>query len=116
MVVFCNIEFDHVKGFFINGKNLKLKGICMHHDAGALGSAVPEEEIARELAALINSLDRTRPVTASLASALMSNETGYADALDVAGYNYQESRYEPDHKKYPNRPLYGNENGMTLEM
>ncbi|TFG41269.1 MAG: DUF4982 domain-containing protein, partial [Bacteroidia bacterium] len=65
---------------------------------------------------LIKSLDTTRPVTAGLASALMSNETGYADALDVAGYNYQESRYEADHKKYPKRPLYGSENGMTLEM
>lgn len=46
----------------------------------------------------------------------MSNETGYSDALDVAGYNYQESRYAADHKKYPKRPLYGSENGMTLEM
>jgi hypothetical protein len=46
----------------------------------------------------------------------MSNETGYADALDVAGYNYQEFRYAPDHKKYPTRLLYGSENGMTLEM
>ncbi len=46
----------------------------------------------------------------------MSNETGYSDALDVAGYNYQESRYEADHIKYPKRPLYGSENGMTLEM
>jgi len=73
-------------------------------------------EVARELAAVIKELDKTRPVTAGLASALMSNETGYADALDVAGYNYQESRYASDHKKYPARPLYGSENGMTLEM
>jgi hypothetical protein len=73
-------------------------------------------EVARELIAVIKELDLTRPVTAGLASALMSNETGYADALDVAGYNYQEFRYEPDHKKYPARPLYGSENGMTLEM
>jgi hypothetical protein len=73
-------------------------------------------EVARELVAVIKELDKTRPVTAGLASALMSNETGYADALDVAGYNYQEFRYDPDHKKYPARPLYGSENGMTLEM
>jgi len=73
-------------------------------------------EIARDLAAVIRELDTTRPITAGLASALMSNETGYADALDVAGYNYQEFRYAPDHKKYPARPLYGSENGMTLEM
>ncbi len=252
-VGFRTIQFDADKGFFLNGRNLKLKGICMHHDAGALGAAVPREEIARrldilkemgcnairtshnpfspdfldlcdekgflvigeafdewelpkkkwiqgwnvgtpgkqgyseyfmdwakkdlrdfiirdrnhpsiimwsignevdypndpythpildteanpqtwakfseslphadrlgevarELSALVMDLDKTRPVTAGLASALMSNETGYADALDVAGYNYQESRYEADHKKYPGRPLYGSENGMTLEM
>ncbi|MCX6333078.1 MAG: DUF4982 domain-containing protein [Bacteroidia bacterium] len=252
-VGFRTISFDADKGFYLNGKNLKLKGICMHHDAGTLGSAVPREEIARrldilkemgcnairtshnpfspdfldlcdekgflvideafdewelpkkkwlqgwnvgtpgkegyseyfkdwaksdlrdfilrdrnhpsvimwsignevdypndpythqildteanpqtwakfseslphanrlgevarELVSVIKELDTTRSVTAGLASALMSNETGYADALDVAGYNYQESRYEADHKKYPMRPFYGSENGMTLEM
>jgi hypothetical protein len=252
-VGFRDLKFDPDKGFFLNGKSMKLKGICMHHDAGTLGSAVPGEEIARrldllkemgcnairtshnpfstefldrcdekgllvigeafdewelpkkkwltgwndgtpgkegyavnfaewarrdlqdficrdrnhpsvimwsignevdypndpythpilntegnpqtwakfseslphadrlgeiarELVSIIKDLDKTRPVTAGLASALMSNETGYADALDVAGYNYQESRYESDHKKYPKRPLYGSENGMTLDM
>jgi len=252
-VGFRDLKFDPDRGFFLNGKSMKLKGICMHHDAGTLGSAVPAEEfarrldilkemgcnairtshnpfsvdfldlcdgkgflvideafdewelpkkkwlagwnagepgregyavnfrewaktdlrdlvlrdrnhpsvimwsignevdypndpyshpilnteanpqtwakysddlphadrlgeVARELVAVIKELDRTRPVTAGLASALMSNETGYADALDVAGYNYQEFRYEPDHKRYPKRPLYGSENGMTLEM
>ncbi|MBP8959411.1 MAG: DUF4982 domain-containing protein [Bacteroidales bacterium] len=72
-------------------------------------------EIATELVATIKKFDKTRPVTAGLASALMSNEVGYADALDVVGYNYQEFRYESDHKKYPARPLYGSENGMSLE-
>jgi beta-galactosidase len=72
-------------------------------------------EIAHELVALVKSLDNTRPVTAGLASALMSNETGYAEALDVTGYNYQEFRYAADHKKYPDRILYGSENGMSLD-
>ena len=252
-VGFRDLKFDPDKGFFLNGKSMKLKGICMHHDAGTLGSAVSGEEISRrldilkemgcnairtshnpfstefldqcdekgllvigeafdewelpkkkwltgwnvgtpgkegyavnftewarrdlqdficrdrnhpsvimwsignevdypndpythpilntegnpqtwakfseslphadrlgeialELVSIIKDLDKTRPVTAGLASALMSNETRYADALDVAGYNYQESRYESDHKKYPKRPLYGSENGMTLDM
>jgi beta-galactosidase len=251
-VGFRNIRFDADNGFFLNGRNLKLKGICMHHDAGTLGSAVPRQEIARrldilkemgcnairtshnpfssdflelcdekgflvigeafdewelpkkkwiegwnrgtpgkdgysenfkewagkdlkdmilrdrnhpsiimwsigneidypndpythpvlnteanpqtwakfdeklpnanrlgevarELVSIIRKLDNTRPVTAGLASALMSNETGYADALDVAGYNYQEFRYAPDHKNYPERILYGSENGMGLD-
>jgi len=251
-VGFRNIKFDPDKGFFLNGKNMKLKGICMHHDAGTLGSAVSGKEmerrldilkemgcnairtshnpfssdflelcdakgflvigeafdewelpkkkwltgwnkgtpgkegyaeyfeewahpdlrdfilrdrnhpsvimwsigneidypndpyshpilnteanpqtwakfseslphadrlgeVAKELTALIKKLDNTRPVTAGLASALMANEIGYAEALDVVGYNYQEFRYAPDHKKYPDRPLYGSENGMSLE-
>ncbi len=77
--------------------------------AGRLG------EIAKELVATVKKYDTTRPVTAGLASALMSNETGYAAALDVVGYNYQEFRYEKDHQAYPERPLYGSENGMSLE-
>jgi hypothetical protein len=71
--------------------------------------------VARELVAVVKQLDTTRPVTAGLASALMSNETGYAEALDIAGYNYQEFRYVPDHLKYPKRILYGSENGMSLD-
>ncbi len=251
-VGFRSFRFDADKGFFLNGKNLKMKGVCLHHDAGTLGSAVPRKEIerrldllkelgcnairtshnpfssdflelcdikgfivideafdewelpkkkwiegwnngtpgkdgyssvfkewavtdlkdfvlrdrnhpsvimwsigneidypndpythpilnteanpqtwakfdeklphadrlgevAKELVAVVKKLDMTRPVTAGLASALMSNETGYADALDVVGYNYQEFRYVPDHQKYPKRSLYGSENGMTLE-
>jgi beta-galactosidase len=251
-VGFRNIRFDPDKGFFLNGRKLKLKGICMHHDAGSLGSAVPRKEIerrldilkelgcnairtshnpfssdfldlcdrkgflvideafdewelpkkkwiegwnkgtpgkdgyssdfiqwantdiadfvmrdrhhpsvimwsigneidypndpythpilnteanpqtwakfdpnlpdanrlglvARQLVAVVKQLDSIRPVTAGLASALMSNETGYAEALDVTGYNYQEFRYRNDHQKYPKRVMYGSENGMTLE-
>ncbi len=33
--------FDSKTGFNINGKNLKLKGVCLHHDGGALGASVP---------------------------------------------------------------------------
>jgi hypothetical protein len=251
-VGFRSIRFDSDKGFFLNGKNLKLKGICMHHEAGTLGSAVPRQviirrldilkeagcnairtshnpfssdflelcdekgflvigeafdewelpkkkwiegwnvgtpgkegysasfnvwaaidlkdmilrdrnhpsiimwsigneidypndpytspvlnteanpqswakydeklpnasrlgEIARDLVSVVKKLDTSRPVTAGLASVLMSNETGYAAALDVTGYNYQEFRYAADHQKYPKRIIYGSENGMSLE-
>ncbi|MGC1390195.1 MAG: sugar-binding domain-containing protein, partial [Bacteroidales bacterium] len=48
-VGFRDIRFDPDKGFFLNGRNLKLKGVCMHHDAGTLGSAVPRQVIARRL-------------------------------------------------------------------
>ena len=38
-----NFKFTADEGFFLNGKNLLLKGVCIHQDAGALGAAVPEE-------------------------------------------------------------------------
>ena len=34
-------KFDADTGFWLNGVNLKIKGVCLHHDAGALGAAVP---------------------------------------------------------------------------
>ena len=34
-------EFKSETGFWLNGKNLKLKGVCLHHDGGAFGAAVP---------------------------------------------------------------------------
>lgn len=36
-------RFDKEKGFFLNGKNMKLKGICMHMDMMAAGTAVTKE-------------------------------------------------------------------------
>ncbi|MGN7939019.1 glycoside hydrolase family 2 TIM barrel-domain containing protein [Virgibacillus sp. 6R] len=240
-----SFHFDVDSGFFLNGKSLKLKGVCIHHDAGCLGAAVPEKvwhrrlrllkeagvnairmshnppapelldmcdsygflvqdeafdewefpknkwvegwnrgepsldgyasefaewaetdlkdmvlrdrnhpsiifwsigneidypndpyshpvleerynaekpeakrmgEIAKRLASVVKHYDPTRPVTAALASVIMSNETEFPDALDVVGYNYQEFRYIEDHKKYPNRVIYGSENGRNHDV
>ena len=37
------------EGFFINGRKEKLHGVCMHHDLGALGSAMNETALKRQL-------------------------------------------------------------------
>ena len=34
-------HFDAATGFWLNGRNLKFKGVAMHHDGGAVGAAVP---------------------------------------------------------------------------
>ena len=34
-------HFDPATGFWLNGKNFKIKGACLHHDGGAFGAAVP---------------------------------------------------------------------------
>ena len=247
------IRFDPDEGFFLNGKNMKLKGVCLHHDAGALGAAVPENvwerrlqklieagvnavrtshnppdpgllrlcdrlglmvideafdewegfknkwwqghnvypprhfgyaddfprwhredllamvrrdrnhpcviqwsigneidypndpyvhplfesmtgnndankpeaervydpnkpdarrltTLSRRLVAIVKEEDTTRPVSAGLAFPELSTRTGFAQTLDVAGYNYKEFLYEEHHRLYPGLPLMGSEN------
>ena len=48
-VGFRNIKFDREKGFFLNGKNVKLKGVCLHHDLGPLGAAMNLRALERQL-------------------------------------------------------------------
>lgn len=71
--------------------------------------------IAKRLAAVVRKYDPSRPVTAGLAGVAMSNETEYPSALDIAGYNYTESMYKTDHKRYPKRVIYGSENRHDLD-
>jgi beta-galactosidase len=234
------IKFDPDKGFFLNGHHVKIKGVCLHHDAGCLGAAVPDKVLerrlrlikelganairtshnppapelldicdklgllvkdeafdeftppknkwvigwntgtpsrfgygevfkqwsvidiedmvrrdrnhpciimwsigneidyandpfshpvlgedyrpehppaenlvryAKPLIATVKNWDQTRPVTAALANIEMSNAVRLPQLLDVVGYNYQEKFYEADHKKYPERFIFGSENG-----
>ena len=34
-------KFEAATGFWLNEKNIKIKGACLHHDGGAVGAAVP---------------------------------------------------------------------------
>lgn len=67
-------------------------------------------DIAKRLVKVVKTYDLSRPVTAGLAGVAMSNETEYPGALDIAGYNYTEDKYDADHQKYPNRVIFGSEN------
>ena len=42
-------HFDPLKGFFLNGKNVKLLGVCQHHDLGCLGAAINTRALERQL-------------------------------------------------------------------
>lgn len=46
---FRYLEFDAEKGFSLNGERMKINGVCLHHDAGALGAVVNKAAIARQL-------------------------------------------------------------------
>ena len=43
------VRYDKNKGFFLNGKSLKINGACMHHDLGALGAAVNRTATRRQI-------------------------------------------------------------------
>ena len=49
---FRTLEFTRNDGFFINGKHMKLYGVCQHHDLGALGSAVNKSALRRQMSIL----------------------------------------------------------------
>lgn len=42
-------SFDAEKGFSLNGKPMKINGVCMHHDLGCLGAAVNVRALERQL-------------------------------------------------------------------
>ncbi|GEP98884.1 sugar-binding domain-containing protein [Chitinophaga cymbidii] len=49
---FRSFTFDPDKGFALNGEWMKVKGVCLHHDAGVLGAAVPRDVWKRRLQTL----------------------------------------------------------------
>lgn len=42
-------EFDAENGFLLNGKRIKINGICDHHDLGCLGTAINKRALQRQL-------------------------------------------------------------------
>ena len=51
---FRDVRFDARKGFFLNGENMKINGVCEHHDFGCLGAALNEDALHRKLTILRN--------------------------------------------------------------
>jgi len=71
-VGFRSIRFDADKGFFLNGVNMKMKGVCIHDDGGGVfGTAVPQEVWARRL----------RILKAGGANAIRMSHNPHADYL-----------------------------------
>ena len=49
---FRDFRFDAQTGFWLNGKNMKLNGVCEHHDFGCLGAVINEDAMHRKLSKL----------------------------------------------------------------
>jgi beta-galactosidase len=207
-------NFDADKGFTLNGKSIKILGVCDHHDLGSLGSAlnkralerqlqilkamgcngirtshnppapelldlcdkmgfivmdeafdcwevgkvdfdyhlyfkqwhkrdlldqilrdrnhpsviiwsigneIPQQgdtsalRIAPELAAIVHSLDTTRPLTTANDRPDTSNKIIKSGAIDLVGYNYHEFSYAAFHERYPGRKFIATETTSGLE-
>ncbi|WP_109831908.1 glycoside hydrolase family 2 TIM barrel-domain containing protein [Reichenbachiella versicolor] len=46
---FRNMQYNNENGFILNGKTTKLKGVCLHHAGGPLGSAIHRRTIQRQM-------------------------------------------------------------------
>lgn len=69
--------------------------------------------IARQLTAHVKLLDKTRPVTEAVSEFFIpggwENTIPVFEIVDVCGYQYRWSYYEPDHIKHPDRIMYASE-------
>ncbi len=65
---FRSIAFDPEQGFLLNGRKVKMNGVCEHHDLGALGAAFHRTAMARKFRILkemgVNALRGTHNMTA----------------------------------------------------
>ena len=91
-------SFDSDKGFELNGVNQKIKGVCLHHDAGLVGTSVPLDVWRRRLLILkecgVNAI-RTAHNPAS---------NDFLNLCDEMGFLVQEEFYDewdnPKDKRY----------------
>ena len=101
--------FDEVLG---NNDNGKPKNERMYDNKKPDASRLTT--IAKELVDIVHNVDTSRPVLSALSFPELSTRTGFADVLDVSGYNYRERLYEEDHKRFPDRVIFGSENGHDV--
>ena len=46
------MKWDVDTGFWLNGQNVKLKGVCMHHDLGCIGAEANRSAMERQLSSM----------------------------------------------------------------
>lgn len=114
---------DKDKGFYLNGKPVKLKGVCMHHDQGALGAVANRRAIERQVEILqemgCNSIRVTHnPAAQNLID--VCNEKGILVIEEIFdGWHHAKNGNSEDFAKYFNKAieegnkLIGAEQNMT---
>ena len=99
---FRKTEMTCNKGFFLNGRHVKLHGACMHHDLGALGAAVNRCALRRQLVKLremgVNAIRTSHnPPAAELLE--LADEMGFM-ILDEAFDMWELSKTEYDYGRF----------------
>ncbi|WP_027455596.1 glycoside hydrolase family 2 TIM barrel-domain containing protein [Xylanibacter brevis] len=86
----------------------------------SIGNEIPEQwskegtEIAAHLQNLCHRLDPTRPVTQGMDRAEQALKSGFAQVMDVPGFNYRVHKYENNIKQLPQGFLLGSETASTV--
>ena len=86
----------------------------------SIGNEIPEQyskegtEIAAHLQNLCHKLDPTRPVTQGMDRAEDALRSGFAQVMDVPGFNYRVHKYDNNQKLLPQAFLLGSETASTV--
>lgn len=98
VIGFRRMEFDAARGFFLNGRSVKVHGVCEHHDFGCLGAAFHKEAMRRKLSILktmgVNALRTSHNMPAREVMAL-ADEMGIlvlSEAFDM--WEQPKTRYD----------------------
>jgi len=87
----------------------------------SIGNEIPQQgdtsalRLAPELAGIVHSLDKTRPITTANDRPDTSNKIIKSGAIDLIGYNYHEFDYATFHDRYPGKKFIATETTSGLE-
>jgi len=87
----------------------------------SIGNEIPQQgdtsalRLAPELARIVHSLDKTRPITTANDRPDTSNKIIKSGAIDLIGYNYHEFDYGKFHARYPGKKFIATETTSGLE-
>ncbi len=86
----------------------------------SIGNEIPEQwseegrNISKHLQDLCHKLDPTRPVTQGMDRAEDALKSGFAQVMDVPGFNYRVHKYDNNIKQLPKGFLLGSETASTV--
>ena len=86
----------------------------------SIGNEIPEQwsvqgrQLSRWLQDICHRLDPTRPVTQGMDKAEASLKSGFAQVMDVAGFNYRVHKFDQSISQLPQRVLLGSESASTV--